>query len=58
MQYLPLTRHRFNPARHSNNRYLFVFAAVSVLLSPQDCYAYIDPNAGGWQLSISLVLPA
>ncbi len=24
------------------------FAVVSVLLLPLDCYAYIDPNAGGW----------
>jgi len=32
----------------NRSRVFFIPAVVSALLLPLDCYAYIDPNAGGW----------
>ncbi len=42
-------RMRFHNARENTACYLLVSVAiVSFSLLPLDCYAYIDPNAGGW----------
>ena len=40
---------RFSDAEENTACYAPVSVAiVSFLLLPLDCYAYIDPNAGGW----------